>query len=175
MKITLVGLRHELQWKDSTGDLRKLLEKQLANSSVDLVAEEASGLPTTVAQRLAYKHDKPWINIDLTTAEKKLSGIYDALMQRKREPLDPVDSDDYRVIYLPKEDGARETEWVSRILRSRVDAVLCLCGVLHLDPFTLKLQEKGCHVEPLQFEDSDYQYRIVEEGGNRWCEVKRRR
>jgi hypothetical protein len=98
VKITLIGLRHELQWKDSTGDLRKLLEGQLANSSVDLVAEEASGLPTTVAQRLAYKCDKPWIDIDLTAAEKKLSGIYDAMMQRKREPLDPCDSHDYRVM-----------------------------------------------------------------------------
>jgi hypothetical protein len=95
-------------------------------------------------------------------------------MQRKRAPLDPCESDDYRVLYLPEEDGFREKEWRSRILRLHVDVVLCICGVLHLDPFTLKLQEEGCQVEQLQFEDPHYRYSIVEEGGNRWCEVKRR-
>jgi hypothetical protein len=49
-----------------------------------------------------------------------------------------------------------------------------LCGVLHLDPFTLKLQEKGCQVEQLHFEDPHYKYSIVEEDGNRWCEVRRK-
>jgi hypothetical protein len=33
------------------------------------------------------------------------SGIYDAWMQRKSEPLDPYDSEGYRVMYLPKEGG----------------------------------------------------------------------
>jgi hypothetical protein len=38
---------------------------------------------------------------------------------------------------------------------------------------TLKLQEKGCQVEQLDFEDTHYKYSIVEEEGNRWCEVRR--
>jgi hypothetical protein len=40
-------------------------------------------------------------------------------------------------------------------------------------PFTLKLQEKGCQVEQLHFEVPRHKYSIVEEDGNRWCEVRR--
>jgi hypothetical protein len=47
-----------------------------------------------------------------------------------------------------------------------------LCGGLHLDPFTLKLPEKGCQVEQLHFEDPHYKYNIIEEDGNHWCEVR---
>ena len=178
MKIILLGSSHELQWKDLTGDLRKILELRLTNAEVGLVAEEASGLPTTVAQRLACKYDKPWMNIDMSTADRKLAGIYDGLLQRKREPLGQADTADYRLLYLPIEDGIRETEWVSRILRQRVDVVLCLCGFMHLDPFTKKLEEKGCCVEQLRVTDyvwfqSRYgKYHIVEEKDKRWCEVR---
>jgi hypothetical protein len=178
VKIVLLGLNHDLQWKDPTGDLRKILEEQFTNLSVDLVAEEASGLPTTVAQRLACKYDKPWIDIDLSMADRKLAGIYDELLHRKCEPLDLAESVDCRHLYLLHEDGIRETEWVSRILRSRVDAVLCLCGFLHVDPFRQKLEERGCSVEHLKvaelawFQNLYGKYSIVEENGNRWFEVQ---
>ena len=178
MKIILLGSSHELQWKDFTGDLRKILKERLTDSDVCLVAEEASGLPTTVAQRLACKYDKPWINIDMSTADRKLAGIYDGLSQRKREPLGQADTVDYRILYLPREDGIREAEWVCQILRQRVEVVLCLCGFLHVDPFTKKLEQRGCSVEQLKvtehawFQNRYGKYRIVEENGNRWCEVR---
>lgn len=178
MKIMLLGLNHALQWKDPTGDLRKIIEEQQTNAGVGLVAEEASGLPTTVAQRLAFKYDTPWLDIDMSTADRKLAGIYEALKQRRPEPLGLAENAHYRSLYLPAEDGIREREWTSRILKSRVDVALCLCGFMHVDPFTQKLEEGGCRVEKLNlteltwFQDHYGRYSIVEENGSRWCEVR---
>lgn len=178
MKIMLLGLNHELQWKDSTGDLKKFLDQQFKNSGIDLVAEEAKSLPTTVAQRLTWMYDIPWMDIDLSSADLKLAGIYDELQNRRREPIDPTESLDYLLEYLPNADGIRETEWVRRILSKRVDVALCLCGFLHVDPFTQKLEEQGCGVEHLDlvnmawFKQIYGTYRIVEDGNGRWCEVR---
>lgn len=174
----LLGLNHELQWKDPTGDLKKLLDQQFKNSSIGLVAEEAKSLPTTVAQRLASKYDIPWMDIDLSSADLKLAGIYDELQSRGFTRTDPTESSDCRQEYLPNADGLRETEWVRRILSKRVDVVLCLCGFLHVDPFTQKLEERGCSVEHFDvvnmawFKQIYGTYRIVEDDSGRWCEVR---
>jgi len=177
MKILLLGLNHELQWKDPTGDLKKFLGQQFKNSSIGLVAEEARSLPTTVAQRLASQYDKPWMDIDLSSADLKLAGIYDELQKRRHLPIDPSVSSDRREEYLPNADGIRETEWVRRILSHRVDLVLCLFGFLHVDPLRQKLEEKGCCVECLDVANTPWfklnygTCRIVEENGTRWCET----
>lgn len=178
MKIALIGLDHTVQWKDSSGDLKKFLGQHFENSCIGLVAEEARGLPTTVAQRLACKHDKPWMDIDLSSADLKLAGIYDELQNRRREPIDPAESPDYLLEYLPNADGIRETEWVRRILQRRADFVLCLCGYLHVDPFTQKLEEQGCGVEHLNvvnlpwFKQIYGTYSIVQKDATRWCEIR---
>jgi hypothetical protein len=176
VRIILLGGNHELQWKDPTGDLRQIIVDLVGSSSVDLVAEEATELPTTVAQRLACELDKPWIEIDLSRAERKLIGIADALDKPRDFPLPPFGKR-FRAAYLPKEDGIREEEWRRRILKQRADVVLCLCGYSHLDPFTKKLEEAECQVEKLTltelqwFKDLYGTYSIVEENGQRYCEV----
>jgi hypothetical protein len=179
MKIILLGLNHEVQWKDPSGHLRQILADEINNSSVDLVAEEAAGLPTTVAQRLAYKFDKPWIDIDMSRADRKLAGIDDALIARQTDPIDPFKNIGSRCLYLFQEDGIREEEWLLRMLKRRADVVLCLCGFMHVDPFTKKLEETGCSVKQLKltelpwFQDLYCKYSIVEENGKRWCEMRR--
>jgi hypothetical protein len=178
MRIILLGVNHELQWQDPTGDLKRLLDQQFKSSSIGLVAEEARGLPTTVAQRLACKYEIPWMDIDLSSADLKLAGIYDELRKRRYEPIDLSASLGRRDEYLPNADGIRETEWACRILSKRVDMVLCLCGFLHVDPFTQKLEQRGCSVEHLDvvnmgwFKQIYGTYRILEEDGTRWCEIK---
>jgi hypothetical protein len=179
VKIILIGLNHEVQWKDPNGHLRQILADQINNSSVDLVAEEATGLPTTVAQRLACKLDKPWMDIDMNKADRNLAGINHALIDRQTHPIDPFENIGSRCLYLPQEDGIREAEWLSRILKQRADVVLCLCGFMHIDPFIKKLEEKGCSVEQLKvtelpwFQERYGRYSIVEENGKRWCEMRR--
>jgi len=179
VKIILLGLNHEVQWEDPSGHLREILAAQINKSNVDLVAEEATGLPTTVAQRLACKLDKPWIDIDMSKADRKLAGIDDALADRQTHPIDPFENIGSCCLYLPHEDGIREAEWLSRILKRRASVVLCICGFMHVDPFTKKLEEKGCSVEQLKltelpwFQDLYGKYSIVEENGQRWCEMRR--
>jgi hypothetical protein len=178
VKITLLSLNHELQWKDPTGGLRRILSELLARPEIELVAEEACGLPTTVAQRLTYKLNKPWIEIDMSIPERKLAGIHQALMDRRSAPIDPFSNIGSLSLYLPKEDGIRETEWVTRILRQRVDGVVCLCGFLHIEPFTQKLGKFGCTVEHVNLVEQEWfrrlygTYRIIEEDGKRWCEIR---
>ena len=179
MKITLLGLNHELQWRDPEGQLRQIVADRINSSGVDLIAEEAAGLPTTVAQRLACKLDKPWIDIDMSKAERKLAGIHEALLARQSVPIDPYENIGSRCMYLPQEDGVREEEWLSRILMRRADQVLCLCGFMHVDLFGKRLGEKGCSVERLNITDLPWfqklygKYSMVEEHGQRWCEVRR--
>lgn len=66
-----------------------------------------------------------------------------------------------------------------RVLRHRVDVVLCLCGFAHVDPFRQKLEEKGCVVEELNlaelpwFQELYGKYNIIEDNGKRWCEMRR--
>jgi hypothetical protein len=179
VKIILLGLNHDVQWKDPTGHLRQIIADQVNNSGIDLVAEEAAGLPTTVAQRLACKLDKPWIDMDMSKADRKLAGIDDALIDRQTYPIDPYENIGSRCLYLPQEDGIREAQWLSRMLKQRADVVLCICGFMHVDPFTNKLEEVGCSVEQLKltesawFQDLYGKYSIVEENGKRWCEMRR--
>jgi hypothetical protein len=178
VKIILLGLNHELQWKDPGGHLRQTLTHVISNSGVDLVAEEATGLPTTVAQRLAFTLDKPWIDIDMSKADRTLAGIHEALTDRQTHPIDPYQNIGSTCLYLSHEDGIREAEWLSRILRHRVHVVLCLCGFMHLDPFARKLEEKGCSIEQVNLTELPWfqslygKYSIIEENGQRWCEMR---
>jgi hypothetical protein len=177
MKITLLGLNHDLQWKDPTGDLRRIVSELLSGSQIDLIAEEASGLPTTIAQRLACKLDKPWVEIDMSAADRKLARIYKRLTERPTSPIG-VPSIGRREDYLPREDGIRETEWVTRILHQNVDAALCLCGLLHADPFKQKLENRGCSVEHINLTEEAWfkklygSYRIVARDCERWLEIR---
>ncbi len=143
MKVTLLGLNHDVQWKDPTGDLQHLLSHILVRAPIELVAEEACGLPTTVAQRLSCKLNIPWIDIDLSIPERKLAGIYEKLLERPQGPIDPCVSRDMMFRYLPEEDGIREEEWLRRIIRTQVHSVVCLCGFLHVRTFAKRLEEKG--------------------------------
>lgn len=179
MKIILLGIDHEAQWKDTGGHLREILVDLINKNNVDLVAEEATGLPTTVAQRLACKFDKPWIEIDFSVAERKLVGIYEGLVNRQPFPVLPFDGRSFGCGYLPKEDTIREEEWMRRILRQGAEVVLCLCGHMHVDPFTKKLEKAACDVEKLAltelpwFQDLYGKQNIVERDGRRWCETRR--
>jgi hypothetical protein len=178
LKVTLLGINHDVQWKDPTGDLQRLLSQILASVHIDLVAEEACGLPTTVAQRLCSKTNIPWIDIDLSVAERKLAGIYEKLLARPQGPIDPCVNQDTMFRYLTEEDGIREEEWLRRIIRTQVHSVVCLCGFLHVGTFAKRLKEMGCSIEDLKVTDSQWfrarygTYQVVEKDGQRWCEIR---
>jgi len=178
--VTLIGLDHDLQWRDPTGDLQILLEDLIRNSHVDLIAEEAYRLPTTVAQRLACRQGMPWVDIDMNEEERQRAGIYE---ESKKGSVAPLIEDGQTVgvvgRYLNQVEEVRENYWVSRILAQKVGSALVVCGSLHLDPLANKLRQRGCTVRRVEVWKCDWYvkrsgtFRIIEnERGERWFELR---
>jgi hypothetical protein len=101
MKIVLIGLDHATQWKDPTGDLKQLLGILISGYRPKLIAEEAYKLPTTVAQRLAFQMEVPWLEIDMNDSERLREGIHQELAKR---PSGPALPDGYSEGYLANAD-----------------------------------------------------------------------
>lgn len=178
----IIGADHEAQWKDPSGDFRKLLEKCAAECLVELIAEEAYSLPTTVGQRLACRRDVPWIDFDMNSAERLEAGISEELSQR---PTSPIFSDRRdRVVggiveYLPRADGLREEHWVRRLLNHRADSVIVVCGALHVKPLAGRLIASAATVHEIEAWNFEWHIRlygtvkVVERNGVRWVETRR--
>jgi hypothetical protein len=151
MRVLILGVDHDLQCKDPTGNFLRVLQERLRDSDVELIAEEATKLPTTVGQRLACRINVPWLNMDMDDAERKEAGIFDELNGRWFGPLMGDDDPDgsYASGYLPRADGLREEYWVSRVARQKVMSAIMVCGFMHLSPLAKKLRNCGCSVEEL--------------------------
>ncbi len=175
MDVTIIGLHHTVQWKDPTGEFQTLLEDLVREYRVQLIAEEAYKLPTTVGCRLAYRANLQWVEIDLTDTERLQAGVEDELNNRPHRPL--FDGNKVAVSYLANADGVREAHWVNRVMQHHVSSALVICGVLHLSPLAAKFTNSGCIVKELNVCDQDWYKnafgpcKIVEENGTRWCEL----
>ncbi|MGO8813457.1 MAG: hypothetical protein ACLQVG_02155 [Terriglobia bacterium] len=172
MDVTIIGLDHRVQWKDPTGDLQMLLEGLVRDSRVELIAEEAYKLPTTVGFRLACRANLPWVDIDMNDTERLQAGIDDELKKRRQRPL--FDKKMVEVEYLAHADGVREAHWVRQLMQHHVSSALVICDLLHLSPFASKLRDKGCTVKERNVCDEDWYMnrfgprKVVEENGERW-------
>lgn len=76
-RITIIAVHHKLQWRDTdAGHLESILAKILeGDPTVELIAEEANKLPTTVGQRIAFRFNKPWANVDMDEIERQRKGF----------------------------------------------------------------------------------------------------
>ena len=178
-KITIIAVHHKLQWRDTDAkDLESLLSTRLEDDpAVELIAEEANKLPTTVGQRLAFRFNKPWANVDMDELERQRKGIYDALQSRGGAPLDD-DLDGWKEYYVPEADGMREDFWLTKINGYRLDRVVFVCGLLHLSTVAAKFRERGWIVEEINacacqwYVERFGTLTVVEEDGYRWCECR---
>lgn len=176
-KLTVVAVDHKLQWKDTDpGHLESLLSKVLDDEKdVELIAEEATKLPTTVAQRLACRRNVPWQNVDMDALERQKAGICDELLFRGGGPLMDDDGGD-KECYLPNADEIREKYWFSAISNYRVDRVVLVCGLLHLAAVSERFRSRSWSVEEINvcglqwYVERFGTLTIVEENGRRWCE-----
>jgi hypothetical protein len=174
MDATIIGLNHRVQWKDPSGELHMVLEGLVRESHVQLIAEEAYQLPTTVGFRLACRANLPWVDVDMNDTERLQAGIAEELKKRTQRPL--FDGKRVAVSYLPHADGVREAHWVNRLMQHRVSSALVICNLLHLGPFAGKLRSKGCTVNERNVCDEKWHMdvvgpcKIVEGNGERWCE-----
>ena len=174
LKVTILGLDHETQWLDPTGDLREMLKTLFAQSRPELVAEEAHKLPTTVAQRLASAMDIAWLNVDMNDSERELNGISANV---RRSPVSTEDGS-FKMceFYNPVSDGLREQHWIDQIKKASVASTVLICGALHLDPVAQKLRECGYEVDQVKvweycwYKTHRFDYAIKERDGDRWCE-----
>jgi hypothetical protein len=177
--VTVLGLDHEIQRHDFTGDLKDLITKLIDQSPVDLIAEEAKANDSTIAQQIAQERSIHWLGVDALDDKTRL-GIYDELMNR---PKHLVFEEEMclgeKGRYLPHADPIREELWVSRTLANKVDSAIFLCGLLHMQRLADKLVAQGCGVSQINvcehtwykerygevklFEDSD---------GNLWYESR---
>lgn len=180
MNLTVLGLDHDLQWRDPNGDLQKLLYGLLWKSSVELIAEEAYKLPTTVGQRLALQLGKPWLDIDMNDAERERAGIYEESVKGGAAPLfEKGEIVGVTGEYLTHVEEIREKHWVSQILRHKVGSAVVLCGSLHLSPLAKKLRLMGCNVDEVEVWKFDWYrsqfgaFEVFEEPeGRRWFELR---
>ena len=175
-RITVVGVDHDLQWKDDpTGHLKAVLSAELVAGNFGLMAEEALGLPTTVGQRLACKLNIPWLQVEMSISEREKAGI----TRRVSSPISPLEDIGGITEYDLTQDGLREEHWIQEILRWRVDQVLLVCGFLHISPVAGKFRGLEWAAKEVDISILDW-YRdafgvceIKEENGRRWIEQRK--
>jgi hypothetical protein len=153
---------------------------------LDLIAEEAYKLPTTIGQRLACKVGKPWVDIDMNDVKRIEASIYE---QTKKAAGLPLIENGAPVIggvmgrYVSEIESIREDYWVHRLLEQRVSSAIVICGSLHLASFAQKLRERGCAVVEIPVWERDWYkdhyfgtFTIFEGAdGGRWFEFRPRK
>jgi len=147
LTITILGVDHDFQHNDRTGDFRKFVCEQLDKTSIDLVAEEAKETECPVGKQIAAERSIHWLGIDATAEDKIRLNITDELLSR---PSSLIFEGDLCVgqkgRYLPHADGIREELWVSRIIAGQANSALVICGLLHMQSLAQRLLAHNCDV-----------------------------
>lgn len=149
-RVLIIGLDHKVQWGDDSGQLRILLSSSITEKAVQLIAEEAFALPTTVGRRIACELGIPWLELDLDAFDRQRKGVADELDSRYQGPLFNGGVIGFESAYLPNADGIREEVWITRLQRFPADSTLVICGALHVDPLVKKLRHIGRVVDVIE-------------------------
>jgi hypothetical protein len=178
--VTILGVDHELQQQDATGDFRKMLEGIIDEHPVHLIAEEAKQNYSTIPRQVAESRSIDWLGVDTTPEDKIRLGIADELTNRPGDLLFDENTN-YGVtgMYLPNADGIREALWVSRTLESRAEAAIFVCGMLHLQKMADRFVSAGCEVIQTNVCETEWYKQnyatlrlVTDERGNVWYEAK---
>jgi hypothetical protein len=178
--VTILGVDHELQNVDATGDFRKMLEGMIDEGLVHLIAEEAKQNYPTIPRRVAESRSIDWLGVDTTLEDKNRLGITDELTNRPTDLLfDESTNFGAKGMYLPNADGLREELWVLRTLESRSEAAIFVCGMLHLQKLAERFISAGCEVVQINVCDTEW-YRqnygtlklLTDDDGNLWYEAR---
>jgi hypothetical protein len=120
----------------------------------------------------------PWLDVDMDDAQRKEQGIYEELRKRPRGPLLDSTPPVYAEGYLQNADEKREAHWLKRIVNLRAEAVILMCGLLHMEPIARRLGRLGWTVSTEDLADTAWYKRaigtcvIVERDGMRWSEFR---
>jgi hypothetical protein len=177
--VTILGVGHELQETDATGDFRRMLEKMIDKGPVHLIAEEAKQNYLTIPRQVAERGSINWLGVDATPEDKIRLGIVDELTNRPTNLLfDQRTNFGVRGMYLPNADGLREALWVSRTMESRAEVTIFVCGMLHLQKLAERFISAGCGVIQINVCDTEWYKQsygtlklFTDDNGNLWYEA----
>jgi hypothetical protein len=136
-KICILGTHHAYQYQAPRLAYLQNVRNLISIHSVDLVAEEATGIPdATYAQRLIkieFDSHTSWKNVDLTVEErKKVPDI---------NPMGLGTLQDFDLHTL------REWVWVIRTSKAMKGSALLICGLAHTLSVADKFQAAGFEAE----------------------------
>jgi hypothetical protein len=132
-KICIFGTHHAYQYKIPRRRYFQNVKCLIQIHSVDLVAEEATGVTTSYAEGIANEAKVAWKNVDLTPEERKL--VPDL------NPYSIGTQIDFDMHWL------REWVWVIRTAKLMKHSALLICGFAHTTDVAAKFQSVGFDVE----------------------------
>ena len=132
-RVCIFGTHHAYQYKIMRWKYPQNVECLIQIHSVDLVAEEASGVATTYAKTIANNAKVLWKNVDLTREERKLVPDLNAMGIGTQ-----IDFDLHSL---------REWVWVIRTAKSMKQSALLICGLAHTMGVAAKFQSIGFEIE----------------------------
>jgi hypothetical protein len=145
--VCIFGTLHDYQFKAVRQGYLQNVADLVAIHQADLIAEEATGLPTTYARQFVERCrnknlDLEWENIDLTREERKL------VPDENLSGIGTVQDLDFQI--------AREWTWVVRTSRAMKTSALLICGWVHALSVAEKFRWAGFTVEVnVYFDKSD--------------------
>jgi hypothetical protein len=138
-KICILGTYHDYQYKVVRKAYPRTVEDLITIHDVDLIAEEASGVASTYAQRWVeackskLERQIEWKNVDLTHEERK--GVPDVNPYGIGTLVDL----DFQI--------TRERQWVVRTSQAMRKSALLICGWVHALSVAEKFRLSGFVVE----------------------------
>jgi hypothetical protein len=132
-KICIFGTHHAYQLNTKRQGYLQNIKSLIQIHSVDLVAEEASGVTTTRAKEIADEAKVAWLNVDLTGEERKHVPDFNPAGIGTQ-----IDFDFY---------WFREWVWVIRTTKAMKKSALLICGLAHVMGVADKFSSLGFNVE----------------------------
>lgn len=160
MNVIIISIDHSLQLLEAETDsqtlrasksrLRAILEEQFAGGRVAEIFEELSPRKESIAAKLAGQRDPkvPWQNINMSEAERRAAGIYEALLNRPGRPDDKME---FTIEARIPADKVRENHFAECIFTAEKAQgnILVLLGDMHVQAVADKLRGAGHGVEIL--------------------------
>jgi hypothetical protein len=148
-RVCVLGTHHAYQYKTVRKKYFENVCALIEIHSVDLVAEEASGIERdTYAKKIADIRKVSWRNVDLTSEERKLVPDINVLGLGTQ-----IDFDLHSL---------REWVWVIRTAKNMKQSAMLICGFAHLMGVASKFHSLGFAVATEVYFDNEDEKLIVE-------------
>jgi hypothetical protein len=133
-KVCILGTHHAYQYQTKRRGYDQNVRSLIQIHSVDLVAEEATGVPNeTYAKRIADDFHILWMNVDLSREE--------------RQYVPDINQAGFGTLFDFELQLLREWVWVIRTAKAVKRSALLICGWVHITGVAEKFWRIGFDVE----------------------------